>query len=187
MILRLTEQWGWRGCCQSHTKLKLRVVEEAMNVIRPITEEDHSEWLRMRQTLWPYCPTESHLDEMQTILGSDSQAGFVAVHPEGGLCGFAEVSVHPYDEDYRTRPVGYLEGWYVDFDLRQQEIGKELVGAAERWAITKGCIEMASDTSADNSISRRAHNSLGYEEATVVVRFRKRIGPNVGATPSKQQ
>jgi aminoglycoside 6'-N-acetyltransferase I len=124
---------------------------------------------------------------MRTILGSDSQAGFVAVHPEGRLCGFAEVSVHPYDEDCDTRPVGYLEGWYVDPDLRQQGIGKELVGAAESWAMTKGCVEMASDTSADNSISRQAHNSLGYEEATVVLRFKKRIGPNVGAASSRQQ
>jgi aminoglycoside 6'-N-acetyltransferase I len=124
---------------------------------------------------------------MRTILGSDSQATFVAVRAEGKLCGFAEVSVHPYDEDCDTRPVGYLEGWHVDPDLRQQGIGKELVGAAERWAITKGCVEMASDTSGDNAISRQAHTSLGYEEATVVVRFRKRIGPALGAAPSTEK
>lgn len=62
-----------------------------------------------------------------------------------------------------TSPVGYIEGWYVDADLRAQGLGRALVRAAEDWAIAKGCVEMGSDTWLDNEVSYGAHLAIGSE------------------------
>jgi len=70
---------------------------------------------------------------MASILADDSQAVFVAVRERGGLSGFAEVSIHPHALGCQTHPVGYLEGWWVDPDLRRTGLGRQLVAAAENW------------------------------------------------------
>jgi aminoglycoside 6'-N-acetyltransferase I len=48
-----------------------------------------------------------------------------------------------------------------------------LVAAAEEWARSKGCVEMASDTEIDNQVSHTAHGRLGYEEVERLIHFRK--------------
>ncbi len=72
-------------------------------------------------------------------------AVFVAADPSGCLCGFVEVSLRQSAEGCGTRPVGYIEGWFVDPDYRNQGVGRSLVVAAETWALERGCQEMASD------------------------------------------
>jgi aminoglycoside 6'-N-acetyltransferase I len=83
--------------------------------------------------------------------------------------------MRPYADGCSTRPVGYLEGWYVDSDVRRQGVGRALVAAAEAWARTQGCREMASDTHLDNMVSRHAHARLGYAEIEHLVHFRKSL------------
>lgn len=102
-------------------------------------------------------------------------AAFVAIRPEGGLCGFLEASVRPFAEGCDSRPVGYVEGWYVDREVRRQGIGGELVGAAEAWAIVQGCREMASDCVIGNEISLLAHLALGYTEAERLIHLKKSL------------
>jgi aminoglycoside 6'-N-acetyltransferase I len=100
-------------------------------------------------------------------------AAFVAVRPQGGLGGFLEAGLRPYADGCDTKPVGYIEGWHVDTDLRQQGIGAQLVRAAEEWAVEQGCQEMASDCLLDNEISLRAHLALGYAETERLIHFKK--------------
>jgi aminoglycoside 6'-N-acetyltransferase I len=50
-----------------------------------------------------------------------------------------------------------------------------LVAAAEEWARSKGCVEMASDAESDNELSHTAHGRLGYEEVERLVHFRKAL------------
>jgi len=71
--------------------------------------------------------------------------------------------------------VGYLEGWYVAEHARRQGIGAGLVAAAEDWARSRGCTEMASDTELANRVGEAAHLRLGYEVAARVTAFRKRL------------
>jgi len=145
--------------------------------IRRAEPADKAEWLRMRLALWPHDSTESHLADMDEYLADEANwAVFVAARPEGGLGGFLEASLRPYADGCDTRPVGYIEGWYVDPDLQRRGIGGQLVRAAEAWAREKGCQEMASDCLLDNDVSFRAHLALGYTEVARVIQFKKMLG-----------
>lgn len=50
---------------------------------------------------------------------------------------------------------------------------RALVAAAEAWARSRGCREMASDAEITNELSHRAHGALGYQETGRLVVFRK--------------
>jgi aminoglycoside 6'-N-acetyltransferase I len=91
------------------------------------------------------------------------------------LGGFLEAGTRKYAEGGESSPVGYIEGWYVDADLRSQGVGKALMQAAEDWARSQGLTEMGSDTWLDNEASIRAHIRLGYKETERLVHFVKRL------------
>ncbi len=130
----------------------------------------------MRLALWPDGNAESFLADIQKYHDADAKiACFVAERVEGGLGGFLEASLRAYANGCDTGPVGYIEGWYVDADLRQQGIGGDLVRAAEQWAIAQGCTEMGSDCLIDNEVSLRAHLALGYNETERVICFCKKL------------
>jgi len=144
-------------------------------IIRQIQTTDYAEWLRLRQALWPE-PEDKVAElerEMAEIAADPEQPVFIAEHPEGGLCGFLEVSIRKSAEGCTSDRIGYLEGWYVDPDMRGQGVGRALVEAAEIWARAQGCIEMASDTTFDYPLSPDAHQKLGYEEVQRTIHFRK--------------
>jgi aminoglycoside 6'-N-acetyltransferase I len=136
---------------------------------------DIFEWARMRQLLWPHLTVEDAQFDMQEILADSEQAVFVAARADGCLGGFIEAATRKYGEGCETSPVGYIEGWFVDEDLRANGVGKLLVRAAEDWARGLGCEEMASDTWLDNDTSIAAHKKLGYEEMERLVHFAKRL------------
>lgn len=149
----------------------------------------------MRTALWPDCSPHEHAREMAAILPAAAggcgpaegtaaldaagaglpQAVLVAERATGGLGGFIELGLRQYADGCDSRPVGYVEGWYVDPDLRQQGVGAALVRAGEEWARAQGCTEMASDCLLDNEGSLRAHLALGYEEAERLIHFRKAL------------
>jgi GNAT superfamily N-acetyltransferase len=163
---------------------------EGVPPIRPVRADDRAEWLRMRTLLWPDAADGEHAGEIAAFLGTGAfgpsepvlaWAVLVAVRPDGGLCGFLEVSLRPFAEGCETRPVGYVEGWFVDADVRRHGIGRWLVAAAEEWAAGRGCKEMASDAHPENTASLAAHRALGFEEVSRAVHLRKRL-PSAGDT-----
>jgi aminoglycoside 6'-N-acetyltransferase I len=127
----------------------------------------------MRRALWDDCPEGQQVREMEEILVSDSEEVFVAERPGGGLCGFVEAAIRPWAIGCEARAVGYVEGWYVDEDVRRRGVGRALVEAAEAWARSRGCRQMASDAELWNDVSHRAHGALGYEEAARLVLYKK--------------
>ena len=141
--------------------------------VRSVRPEDRAEWLRMRRALWDDCPDDQQVREIDEILKSDSETAFVAERPSGGLCGFLEAAIRPWAIGCEPRPVGYIEGWFVDEDLRRQGVGRALVEAAEAWAKSRGCRQMASDAELWNTVSHQAHGALGYEETARLVLFKK--------------
>ena len=130
----------------------------------------------MRRLLWPDTPDEEHLQEIEVYFQAGAvDAAFVALRLSGELAGFLEASLRKYADGCSTSPVGYIEGWYVDPDLRRHGVGSLLVAAAEAWALGRGCTEMASDCLLDNYASLAAHLALGYEEAERLIHFRKSL------------
>jgi aminoglycoside 6'-N-acetyltransferase I len=136
---------------------------------------------RMRRTLWPDEGSEGeHERELEEVLAGKWNAIYpfvvIVAESDGELAGFAEVTLRSYADGCEPgRPVGYLEGWFVDETHRRQGIGAALVRAAEAWARNQGCTEFASDTWLDNEPSQRAHEALGFEVVDRVVTFRKRL------------
>lgn len=143
--------------------------------IRRAVASDNPEWLRMRQTLWPDEIEHLSFREMDAILADPMMPVFVAVRPNGKLGGFLEAGTRKYAEGGETSPVGYIEGWFVDPDLREHGVGGALVKAAEVWALENGLQEMGSDTWLNNKISIKAHKKLGYDEVERLVHFLKKF------------
>lgn len=143
--------------------------------IRRATFTDAPEWLRMRLLLWSDGTPESFSMEMEDLLDDPLTPVFVAVRPNGVAGGFLEAGTRKYAEGCDSSPVGYIEGWYVDEDLRGRGVGKALVQAAEDWARSQGLTEMASDTWLDNEISIQAHLKMGYVETERLVHFAKKL------------
>jgi aminoglycoside 6'-N-acetyltransferase I len=143
--------------------------------VRPLELSDWSEWRRMRLALWPDEASAGSDAEMRALHAQTDARVFVALRLDGSLCGFAEAGTRRYAEGCDTSPVGYIEGWYVDPDVRRQGYGRALLEAAEAWARSIGYTEMGSDALLDNTVSHRAHERSGYEEVVRLVTFRKSL------------
>ncbi len=145
-------------------------------LIRPVQQNDHTEWRRLRDALWDH-EVDEHGQVIAAFLAAPPADITILVieRPDGTLGGFAEVGQRSYAEGCATSPVGYLEGLYVDPDLRQQGWARRLVAAAEAWARTQGCSEMASDCLIENTNSLVMHLALGYSEVERIICFRKTL------------
>lgn len=144
-------------------------------IIRRANVEDKPDWLRMRLLLWTYATADGFAPELDPILADPNQAAFIASLPDGRRVGFLEAGLRAYGEGCETSPVGYVEGIYVDEDLRGQGLALRLMRAAEDWSREKGCTEIASDTWLDNEASIQMHLRLGYEEMERLVHFAKKL------------
>lgn len=135
----------------------------------------------MMATLWPEAAIEELRHELSTKLNGESMKTLpmaiqVAQDDDGSLIGFLEVQVRSHaDGCDTTRPVGFVEGWFVSGSFRGRGIGSGLMGAAEEWARSHGCLEMASDALIDNDASLAAHMAMGFEVVDRCIHFRKSL------------
>lgn len=143
-------------------------------VIRRVQHEDKNEWFRMRKGIWPEAPDEYLKYDMDDILASEADVVFFAL-VDGRPVGMIEARIREYGEGCETSPVGYIEGWFIQDDLRGKGIAGLLAQAAENWAREKGCSEMGSDTWLDNEAGIRVHKKLGYYEVERLVHFVKKL------------
>jgi aminoglycoside 6'-N-acetyltransferase I len=144
--------------------------------IRARIADDDTEWLRLRSALWPDLDPETQRSEMAGWLARPDAVVLVAVRPgQTGLAGFAEVGTRSMADGCDTSPVAYLEGWYVDSEMRRQGVGAALVQAAETWARARGFREFASDAELDNVESQQAHVALGFSEVGRAVLYLKKL------------
>lgn len=140
---------------------------------------DKTALAKLRALLWPRMKPDENFAEIERFLTSGAShslptAVFVVPDGNGGLSGFIEASLRSHaDGCDPARPVGFIEGWFVCESSRNQGIGKQLMHAAEEWAWSQGCKEMASDVLIDNPGSQRAHEAAGFEVVDRCVHFRK--------------
>ena len=144
--------------------------------IRLIDVADWDEWLRMRRVLWPECSKARHRIEMnETLSLPEIRAVLVLERSEARLGGFLEIQIRKAVNNAAAQFVAYVEGWFVDEDLRRRGWGGKLLAAAEAWATEHGLREIASDTEMNNAASIQAHRRLGFEESYRLVHFLKEI------------
>jgi aminoglycoside 6'-N-acetyltransferase I len=149
--------------------------------IRRAQLSDCDQLARMCEALWPDASAEEHARELALILEGKPVTTLpliilVADVGDRMLAGFLEVDLRSHADGCNpSRPVGYIEGWYVAQSYRTRGIGRKLLAAAEDWARSQGCIEVASDTWIDNEVSQRVHEALGYEVVDRCVHYRKTL------------
>jgi aminoglycoside 6'-N-acetyltransferase I len=141
--------------------------------IRPVKRDDRDSWLRMRGALWPPSGDEHARDVDRYFHAEAREPLEVLIAFEEEAIGFVELSIRPYAEGCETDRVAFVEGWYVDPNAQGTGVGAALIRAAEEWARSQGCTEIASDTEADNASSAAAHVALGFAETAVLRCFRK--------------
>jgi aminoglycoside 6'-N-acetyltransferase I len=128
--------------------------------------------------LWPEGPLAEHREDAALILAGAPPSTlplvvFVA-EARGVVVGFIEVGLRSHADGCDTRrPVGFIEGWYVEPSRRGSGVGRALMRAAEEWTRSQGCRELASDTWIDHESSQRAHEALGFEVVDRCVNFKK--------------
>lgn len=145
--------------------------------IRPYEPRDLDEWRRMRFLLWP----DQGPDDLNAwraridaiVLVAERPGPARSAHAPAPLCGFAEAGARAWAEGCTTAPVAYLEGWFVDADMRRQGVGAALLAAVEAWARLAGYRELGSDADVDDLVSHAAHAALGFTDAGRQVLFRK--------------
>jgi aminoglycoside 6'-N-acetyltransferase I len=149
--------------------------------IRVAQLSDRDQLVRFRKALWPKTSAGEHARELTEILEGKPVVTMpliilVAEAGDGVLAGFLEVDLRSHADGCNpSRPVGYIEGWFVAENHRDRGIGKKLLAAAENWARSQGCVEIASDTWVDNEVSQRVHEALGYEVVDRCVHYRKAL------------
>jgi aminoglycoside 6'-N-acetyltransferase I len=148
--------------------------------VRQVQASDRDAVAKMRVLLWPKSKLEDHLKEFDSLQTGTATTLpltiFVSCDESDALTGFIEVDLRSHaDGCDPTQPVGYIEGWFVHDAHRKKGIGAALVHAAEAWARSNGCHEIASDALIDNQASLDAHESLGFEVVDRCVHFRKTL------------
>ena len=124
-----------------------------------------------------YRCTKAECDaEIHEYLSEDDLAVVVAAREDGRLGGLIELGIRPWAEGCDSKNVGYIEGLWVDPDLRRQGIARGLVAAGEAWARGRGCVDMGSDCLLENEVSLRFHLALGYKEIERAIHLAKRLG-----------
>ncbi len=146
----------------------------ASALVRPITANDREAWLRMRDALWPGSLAD-HGAETRAYFEEPGNLTVLVAEIEGRLVGFLELDQRKYAPGCSSSPVAFIEGWYVDEEVRGQGVGRALIEAAEATARAAGHGEIASDSEIDNADGIAAHRALGFEEIERVVCFRKSL------------
>ena len=147
--------------------------------IRAAMPSDCEPLSRLREALWPDSSSQQHAEKITSILGNTYNGKmplviFVAEDINRGLVGFIEVGLRSHaDGCDPSRPVGFVEGWFVADGERGKGLGRQLLAAAEEWARGNGCTEIASDTWVDHGLSQRVHQALGFEVVDRCVHYRK--------------
>lgn len=150
--------------------------EPIIMLVRPVTISDSEQWIELRCLLWPEASSSADVTRYFQKGMPVPGITLVAESPGGMLGGFAELSVRrEYVEGATTTPVAYLEGLFVLPSLRKKGVARQLIEAAEVWAMEQGCAELASDTELSNEASISLHQACGFTEVERAVAFIKRL------------
>jgi GNAT superfamily N-acetyltransferase len=114
---------------------------------------------------------------LQRLLASEDQAVYVAADPSGEVVGWIHGAEQLLVESgARCEILGLV----VDEIVRRSGIGRQLVAAAEEWALTRGLSEVSVRSAVSRAESHPFYEQLGYERVKSQHVYRKRL-PAAGA------
>ena len=145
-----------------------------MQIASPAGPGD-ARWLLLRVQLWPQASETEHLHDMRDAL---ARGHFVrlALTQRDSAAGFVEASTRvDYVNGTSSSPVAFLEELFVEPAMRRKGIARALVAEVERWALSEGCSELASDSLLESASAHAVHRALGFEETERVVYFRRAL------------
>jgi len=137
-------------------------------MIVSVSAQNEREWAQLCAALWPDDPVAAWLARRNA---GQNPHEYLYVMGEEAVAFISLSLRHDYVEGTDSSPVGYVEGIYVKPGWRGKGIAKELIAHAKKWAMERGCTELASDCVLNNEDSRAFHGSVGFEEANVIVCF----------------
>jgi aminoglycoside 6'-N-acetyltransferase I len=143
--------------------------------IREIAERDRTEWVRMRNALWPGSLFDHEVETRKHFETRRAAPIVLLADVDGRVVGFLELDFRSYAPGCASSPVPFIEGWYVEPAMQGQGIGRALVQAAEERARAAGHREIGSDSELTNTGSIAAHRALGFEEVERIVCFRRSL------------
>ena len=145
-----------------------------MDMIRKAERKDYPAAAALATRMWEHDPEEL-IQEWAEADAAGEGAVFIA-EESGKAIAFAQCGLrHDYVEGTETRPVGCLEGVFVDEACRRRGHAARLLSACENWAKEKGCREFASDCELTNTDSLKFLLSLGFTEANRIICFTKHL------------
>ena len=129
---------------------------------RHAVPSDRAEVLQMRRSLFPDSG-DADLDDLSRYAESEFVV-LVFDRANGSLGGLADVGSRKYAEGCSTSLVAYLEGIWVDPDIRRNS-----------WARNRGFQELASDSLLENTESEAFHLATGFTEVERIVCYRREL------------
>lgn len=152
-------------------KPRVRREEREMADIRRAGRQDMGTVSALVRELWPNHEPDELEAEFARQLDREDAAVFLCLSG-GRAVGFAQVSLRrDYVEGTDGRPVGYLEGIYVQPPYRRHGLARALLEDGREFARQHGCKQFASDCELDNEGSIAFHLSCGFAEANRIVCF----------------
>lgn len=141
-----------------------------------LSQENIEEWCQLRNLLWPNHSINEHIKDGRRIIESNNLISFLLCHDNGKFVGFADASIRTdYVNGCNHSPVAYLEGIFILDEFRRLGLSNLLLHEVENWGKLNGCLELASDTSPENLVSRNMHEKLGFTATETVIFFKKNL------------
>lgn len=140
-----------------------------------IEEQYFGKWVDLWCKLWPYYSEKrEELEEIFIwILESFKETAFLCIL-DGEAIGFINVSLRSdYVEGCISSPIWYVEWIFVLDEYRHQKIALHLIERAGEWLKERGCTQIWSDTTIDNTISQEFHTKIWFKEVSRIVHFIK--------------
>jgi len=147
-----------------------------MITYRKATQKDAEQIATRMTNLHKGMTAKEHKAEVEFFM--KTKPFFVAFEKEklvGYLFGDIRKEYVEGSQQFENPKVGYIESLYVLPSYRRHGIGEQLFEMLEVWAKEKGATEMGSDAYATNTVSRKFHKALGFEESKPIVHYIKKL------------
>jgi aminoglycoside 6'-N-acetyltransferase I len=115
--------------------------------IREAVPGDAPLWEAMRRDMWPD-GADDHAGEIEKFFAGTLEepvAVLMAENADGTIVGVAELSIRADVAGLEGKRVGYVEGLYVQPEVRGRGVARTLMRASRVWGRQQKCTAFASD------------------------------------------